>query len=38
LAAAWSAAVAEANQKGLKGADFTAFWLKKHEEVLKGMK
>lgn len=38
LAAAWSAAVAEANQKGLKGADFTASWLKKHEEVVKGTK
>ncbi len=36
LAAAWSAATAEAAQKGLKGEEFTKFWLKKHAEAVKG--
>ena len=36
LAAAWSAAAAEAAQKGLKGEAFTAFWMKKHDEAVKG--
>jgi uncharacterized protein len=36
LAAAWSAATAEAAQKGLKGEEFTKFWLKKHGEAVKG--
>jgi hypothetical protein len=35
LAKAWTAAVAEAKMKGLKGEDFTAFLLKKHDEALK---
>jgi uncharacterized protein len=36
LAAAWSAATAEAAQKGLKGEEFSKFWLKKHDEAVKG--
>ena len=35
LAKAWTAAVAEAKKRGLKGDDFSAFWLKKHDEALK---
>jgi len=36
LAAAWTSATAEAAQKGLKGEEFTNFWLKKHDEAVKG--
>ncbi len=35
LAAAWKAAVSEANKRGLKGDDFSAFWLEKHDEALR---
>ncbi len=35
LAKAWTAAVAEAKKQGLKEDDFSAFWLKKHDEALK---
>ncbi len=36
LAAAWSAAAAEAAQKGLKGEEFSKFWIKRHDEAVKG--
>ncbi len=35
LAKAWTAAVAEAKKQGVKGDDFPAFWMKKHDEALK---
>jgi TRAP transporter TAXI family solute receptor len=36
LTASWSAATAEAAKKGLKGEEFSKFWLKKHDEIPKG--
>jgi TRAP transporter TAXI family solute receptor len=35
LAAAWTAAVAEAKKKGIGASDFPAFWQKKHDEALR---
>lgn len=35
LQAAWTLAVNEAKTKGIKQADFSAFWMKKHQEALK---
>jgi TRAP transporter TAXI family solute receptor len=35
LAVAWAAAVEEASNKKVKSKDFSDFWMKKHDEVIK---